>query len=419
MIASSIISYLVSPYKNIALYGAGSRYIGMIFFIAVALLYWTVSECYEFKEIDVILILAASIMVHLVAVFNYMNIDILHLFSNLTIKEQTVYMSTLGNINVYGMYTGLTLSIAIAAYYKAETAAKEIFYYIAVISGIIGIIICDSDMALVAVVIPLVILFPYSIKSVALIKKYIVTLTAVLLAGRVAGCIKLIIPDKVRKLSNIMSGLISTNNIFNIIIIVLLLLYVLIVLSDNRLQKLLDNIKIRIVQIIYCVMAGGFGIYAIVRVISDNINKIGAFYITDNWGSGRGYIWSNLINGYKNYPFIYKIFGLGEGTVRKNLSYYSDSHWDILYENVVDNAHSIWLQMLVTMGCVGVIILLVIFIHTLVNSAKHGVPDIIAGFGMAALVYAVQGAGNILEVITFPMFICAMAIVNYNKKIVK
>lgn len=160
LIASSIISYLISPYKNIALYGAGSRYIGMIFFIAVALLYWTVSECYEFKEIDVILILAASIMVHLVAVFNYMNIDILHLFSNLTIKEQTVYMSTLGNINVYGMYTGLTLSIAIAAYYRAETASKEIFYYIAVISGIIGIIICDSDMALVAVVIPLVILFP-------------------------------------------------------------------------------------------------------------------------------------------------------------------------------------------------------------------------------------------------------------------
>lgn len=46
-------------------------------------------------------------------------------------------------------------------------------------------------------------------------------------------------------------------------------------------------------------------------------------------------------------------------------------------------------------------------------------PDIIAGFGMSALVYAVQGAGNILEVITFPMFVCAMALVNYNKKIVK
>ena len=41
------------------------------------------------------------------------------------------------------------------------------------------------------------------------------------------------------------------------------------------------------------------------------------------------------------------------------------------------------------------------------------------GFGTAALVYAVQGAGNILEVITFPTFVCAMALVNYNKKIVK
>ena len=46
-------------------------------------------------------------------------------------------------------------------------------------------------------------------------------------------------------------------------------------------------------------------------------------------------------------------------------------------------------------------------------------PDIIAGFGMSALVYAVQGAGNILEVITFPLSVCAMALVNYNKKIVK
>ena len=31
---------------------------------------------------------------------------------------------------------------------------------------------------------------------------------------------------------------------------------------------------------------------------------------------------------------------------------------------------------------------------------------------MADLVYAVQGAGNILELITFPIFVCAMAIVN-------
>lgn len=60
------------------------------------------------------------------------------------------------------------------------------------------------------------------------------------------------------------------------------------------------------------------------------------------------------------------------------------------------------------------------YFHSYIGQfSKDGVPDIIAGFGMAALVYAVQGAGNILEVITFPMFICAMAIVNCNKKIVK
>lgn len=41
------------------------------------------------------------------------------------------------------------------------------------------------------------------------------------------------------------------------------------------------------------------------------------------------------------------------------------------------------------------------------------------GFVMADLVYAVQDAGNILELITFPIFVCAMAIVNYTKKIVK
>ena len=151
----------------------------------------------------------------------------------------------------------------------------------------------------------------------------------------------------------------------------------------------------------------------IIITIIDNVIGKGPLYISDEWGTGRGYIWKNLWNAYGNYPFINKIFGLGEGTVRQALSYYSDNRMNMLNGSVIDNAHNIWLHMLVTMGIAGVVVMTVMLLDCVINVKKIYKQNYwIVGFGMAAATYAIQGMGNLLEVITFPMFICMMAVVH-------
>ena len=56
----------------------------------------------------------------------------------------------------------------------------------------------------------------------------------------------------------------------------------------------------------------------------------GIFIISDEWGSGRGYIWKNTLNGYGNLPFVNKIFGAGEAATAWVLSDYSDIASNIL-----------------------------------------------------------------------------------------
>ena len=74
-------------------------------------------------------------------------------------------------------------------------------------------------------------------------------------------------------------------------------------------KKLID--KIKKIYVIICVV---FAAAACLMVIICTAVQRGPLAITDDWGSGRGYIWKNLLDGFKNLPFINKIFGAGEAS---------------------------------------------------------------------------------------------------------
>ena len=99
----------------------------------------------------------------------------------------------------------------------------------------------------------------------------------------------------------------------------------------------------------------------------------GIFIISDEWGSGRDYIWKNTLNGYGNLPFVNKIFGAGEAATAWVLSDYSDIASNILNRSRVDNAHNIWLNTLVTLGIAGLAVYVLIIglsIHNIMLGVK-------------------------------------------------
>ena len=76
----------------------------------------------------------------------------------------------------------------------------------------------------------------------------------------------------------------------------------------------------------------------------------------DTYGKTRRWI-------LKTFPFINKIFGAGEASTAWVLSDYSAAANNIFNRGRVDNAHNIWINMLITLGIAGLIVYVLLLLQ--------------------------------------------------------
>lgn len=425
----SLISYILSPYKKYALSGAGTRYIGLIFMIAVCCMYITISRCYIFSEGDLIAALITATAVHLIAVMHYVGVDPFGFFVNVPKQYVPVYISTMGNVDIYGMYASVTASVAAYAYITMQNNKKRWFYLLAAFMGMSGVLVCDSDMAFLGLMVFFILVFPLVLKTTDLLAGYFTMFALWLLSGRFAGCLYILFPHKTRILEGIATFFIYRNESLYLLAAVMALLLAIILFS-KQITRVFTEKRVCFIRNGYIVLLAGavfVGIILIgyVSMTKSNVEFLpeNIFRIDDKWGSNRGYIWKYLLEGYGHMPWYYKIFGTGEGTVANILSYYTEIHWNRLAGGVIDNAHNIWLQFLVTQGVAGLsayVLLVANFVRRTVYRFRlmdKGLDNseyntLLIGIGLAALVYVIQGSCCLLETITFPIFICLAAMVN-------
>lgn len=426
---ASLFSYILSPYKKYAFSGVGTRYIGLVFMIAVCCMYVTISHCYVFSEGDLIAALITATAVHLLAVVHYVGIDPFGFFTNVPEQYVQVYISTMGNVDIYGMYASISTSVAVYAYIIMKNNNKRWFYLLAAFMGMSGVLVCDSDMAFLGLMVFFILVFPLVLKTTDLLVGYFTMLALWLFSGRFAGCLYILFPDRTRILEGIATVFIYRNESLYILAAIILLLLAMILFS-KQVNRFFTEKRICIIRKSFVILLAGTILVGIVLVGYVSMTKIDVeflpediFRINDKWGSNRGYIWKHLLEGYGHMPWYYKIFGTGEGTVANILSYYTEIHWNRLAGGVIDNAHNIWLQFLVTQGVAGLsayVILVVNFVRRTVYRFRlmdKGLDNseyntLLIGIGLAALVYVIQGSCCLLETITFPIFICLAAMVN-------
>ena len=146
-------AYVVSPYQQFALSGFANRYVGLVFMAAVGCSYFTISSCYILQEIDLILAMAAGLFVNGLAVLNFFGIDPFQFFVGLAPDQSSLFISTMGNIDVYGVYALMTLSISLYSAMKNDNQMKAYFYLICAFMASCGTIVSGSDAAFLGVVI--------------------------------------------------------------------------------------------------------------------------------------------------------------------------------------------------------------------------------------------------------------------------
>lgn len=425
---SAIAAYIVSPYRETAWGGQGSRYVGMIFILALVCMYLTISNCYIYSKKDIDICFIAANCINLLAVAHFMGIDTFGIFTQIAEQQRPLFITTFGNVDVYGVYALLIMAVSMYSFMRSNEKKSKIYYGATAFIASMGAVITGSDAVLAGVLVFFAITLYIMADSIQNLMRYLLAAILFISAGKYLWFMTLFEHKDQRMVIGVISGFVYNNAYFVLLLILVALYAVLYYLSSSK-KLVFKPAYVKIARKVMIIGAGAAASIILLMFILVNLEVIKApfglnkyFLINYSWGSGRGFIWTNLLEGYCNFPLINKLFGLGEATVANVLGEYASVRYNLLNGQLVDSAHNILLQFLVTQGIVGFAAYLGMYVYLALRAIKliklsndNKRSDsfyVFTALAVAVIACFVQGLFCIMEVIAFPITICVMAMFN-------
>ena len=379
--AVSVISWLLSEYGVYALTGEQGWNIGAWTIVALAFTYFFISRCYTHDKYLWVYIIAACLVLYLLGFLNGLDIDPLAMHTKLTEKEHFEYIATIGNINSYSGYLSLTVPVVTFAFITDDRRWLVIPAGCAVFLGMTNLIVDNSDGAFLGAGAGLLFLVYYCLKDKRLYAKLFLAGLIMGAACALMGLIVAVHGDAMAKLSGV-AGMCTEPRVFCPGIALCL---VALVLS----RKFADRAGERFTRTVSVV----FAVIVLVGIAAGIIYT--AMHFSGKWGTKRGWIWGFAIEVFSQGSFKNKLVGVGPECfgipVMEQFSEFISEHWG----KRIANAHNEYLQYLVTMGILGMISYIMLYLSSFIAYLKRKNWNVTrAAMFFAIMGYMAQAAVN-------------------------
>lgn len=418
---SGVMSFIMAEDKKNAFTGAQGRYCGLAFMILIFIMYIIVSARVSNMEkmwslISMVFVLVSSVT-FIIAILQNIGFDPFKLLDGINRKQRNIYVSTFGNIDIFGSFICIALPLFMGLYVTEKSNIKRIVYGIGVFAGFMAFIPANADVVFAGV-------------GAAVIT----VLFATVYMERVDRLFELVMLGSGGYLGMVLLRmLVGTNGakitgfnrlaehpallviIFAVVLFIRLIIQVYI--NKNKTEVYINKQKngtgIKLIIALAVVLISGIAV-----IIYGRKNNLAMFDFNDKWGSYRGYIWRRVTGLYGELPFVQKIFGHGNESIR---SLMDDRFYDEMLQvtgTVYDNAHNEYLQYLVTQGLLGMLS----YVGVVVAAAIAGVKKIkkspyILGLLLAVVSYGVQAIFNVNQCITTPyMFLMTAMLIGVCRR---
>lgn len=427
---SGVMSFIMAEDKKNAFTGAQGRYCGLAFMILIFIMYIIVSARVSNMEkmwslISMVFVLVSSVT-FIIAILQNIGFDSFKLLDGINRKQRNIYVSTFGNIDIFGSFICIALPLFMGLYVTEKSNIKRIVYGIGVFAGFMAFIPANADVVFAGV-------------GAAIIA----VLFATVYMERVDRLFELVMLGSGGYLGMVLLRmLVGTNGakitgfnrlaehpallviIFAVGLFIRLIIRVYInrnkteiYINENKSEVYINKQKngtgIKLIIALAVVLISGIAV-----IIYGIKNNLAMFDFNDKWGSYRGYIWRRVTGLYGELPFVQKIFGHGNESIR---SLMDDRFYDEMLQvtgTVYDNAHNEYLQYLVTQGLFGMLS----YGGVVVTAVIAGVKKIkkspyILGLLLAVVSYGVQAIFNVNQCITTPyMFIMTAMLIGMCRR---
>lgn len=414
---SAGISTLQSDHIHESFWGNKGRWSGfflLTLYVASCLL---ISHFWKFNGWLLEVFLASAMIVCLLGITDYFQMDILRFGANAGANLDT-FTSTMGNINVFTAYAGMVMGFAAVMFALEKNIWRLIWYYLCLVISFAAIIMGRSDNAYISLAVVFAFL-PFVLigKQEGLARYLLITATffSVLQAVDVAN----------QRFADVVlnrDGLLTVISSFGGLCYLVPLLWIGAAASwiyCRKCKSLKENTEEDCAHALrrnhYRRLWGLFLLLAaliLCLVLLDanvwgHAGRYAAFgnYLVfdDSWGSNRGVIWREALRLYGSYTPVCKLFGCGPDTL---MVFIRDMDVSMRNEfgHVFDNAHNAFLQYLLTIGAMGLaayVAFLCAAFRKLLQGWKKS-PYILAALFAAACCVS-QSVVNLNDVIVMPM----------------
>lgn len=415
---ANFFAWLCADNKKDAFYGLQGRRMGLCMYLVLLIVFVVLAQRVRPQMILFVFFAAANAFAYAVAIGQHMEHDFLNLRYNIAENQYTKFISTFGNINMYASYLSISIPVLLAVFAFCKNWFSRILSGILLIAAGCNILIANSDSVFLGILAGVVVVTVLAFMQSRL--KYSSFAVFLLFVGNlVLGFINRYGHTRYDKKRGGLAIALNRLDIAFALCGAALLIFVAVCICNWKLgEKVAAWNKKKIVLIVCgaCVALGVIGMIAL-KVMDPSL-----FTFNDKWGSYRGYIWRKIVEVYGDAPFVNKLFGYGNESVRVTLKAACYDEMVQVTGKVYDNAHNELLQYLFTTGIIGLLSYLALVGSSIVYMFRHAHENAWICVCLAATTgYFAQSILNLNQPITTPLFFVFMAMgvgtANYCRRV--
>ncbi len=355
-----ILSYLLSRYRENALWGANGWYMGFWPQMFLVLTYFFVSRLWAPRKWVLYLALGVSTAVFLLGYLNRFSVDPLNMATS-----GPLFISTIGNINWYCGYLTSVFFAGAALLWQGmgEKIWKNILLSLYVTLGFGALITQGSASGLVALFAVLLALFCMSATDSGRMLMFWVEMTLLGISCLITGIVCRLAPDRLNYDFDGIGLLIS--GWFPILLTGVSALVLFWVSRCRKKQIYPQKAAVALSRAALLITVSGILLFAAMVLINSlrpgslgPLSKYSVFTYSPDWGSNRGATWAAGWTIFAKQNLLHKLIGVGPDAMSAYLA--NDASRELnsfISENfpsqVLTNAHCEWLNVLINTGLLG------------------------------------------------------------------
>jgi O-antigen ligase len=397
----TVVASFLSEYPQDVLLGQRNRYQGLLTVsVYTALVFALSRQAFDLRYAEAALAASGSIA-GMLGVLNHFGVDPLGFMVNLSPADQGRFISTLGNADFYGSFLCLAFPVTFGWFCRERRLLGRFLSAGALFIVSLGSMVAGSDSTALGLIVAAFAFPPILMDEKRALQRFFTGWALFAFAALLFGAISPLLPS-VTYLSYF-AVLVSKPSVALIILLACgaasLALYKTAEEKWNPTRSRRRYLSALLLAVLLCIVM----LVLLNTLLGDVSLGRAERYLrwSESWGTDRGKIWTYCVDLYASFNPVQKIFGAGSGVV-----FYADQANRVFQDAALDTAHNEYLQYLLTTGALG----LAAYLLTLLSAVRSGLAanvhrsGVVRGFTIAVIAYAVQGAVNIAQPASTPLF---------------